>query len=65
MAESTWQHITVNAGELTRAVNLEHIPPDINHTLVLSVGVRYGTLGRDQKIQQAAGSGSAKILAAV
>lgn len=49
----------------TLEVMTENVPPDANHTLILSVGIRYGTLGDNGRTQQVAGTGSGKILGAV
>lgn len=64
-AESNWLHIGANTDEITLAVNISNVPPDDNHTLVVTIGIRYGTVGDNQNMRQVARVGTAKILAAV
>ena len=62
---SDWRHANVNADELTLQISTDNIPPDSHHTLILSVGIRYGTIDNDMTNDQAKSPGSAKILAVV
>lgn len=62
---SDWRHVSANADELTLQVSMSKIPPDSHHTLILSAGIRYGTIDNNMTNDQAKGAGSAKILAVV
>ena len=62
---SDWRHVSANADELTLQVTMSKIPKDSHHTLILSAGIRYGTINNDMTNDQAKGAGSAKILAVV
>lgn len=61
--ESNWAHVKTRTDAFTLEVSTANVPPDANHTLILSVGIRYGTPDGDGKIQQVERAGSAKILA--
>ena len=64
VTESDWLHVKTRTDAFTLEVTTSNVPPDANHTLILSVGIRYGTLGDNGETQQVARTGSAKIFGA-
>jgi hypothetical protein len=62
---SDWYPVLNGSAATTLEINIGNTPPWDAFTLILSIGIRFGTIGADGNIQQVKYAGSAKILAAI
>jgi hypothetical protein len=62
-AKTDWYPVTEGSPATTLEIQLENTPPDNNFSLMLCIGVRFGTIGANNKIEQVKYVGSGKILA--
>jgi hypothetical protein len=63
-AATPWLPVAGSAEAITLALKLKTIPPDNAFTLMLSVGIRYGSVKAADTIEQVKYAGSAKVVMA-
>jgi hypothetical protein len=63
MASTPWHPVADHAAPANLELNTAADPPDDLFSLILSVGIRYGTMKNNSVIEQVRHAGSAKILA--
>jgi len=61
-SETSWHPVLMGSEATTLALKIETIPPDDHFTLMLSVGIRFGSVTGPDTIQQVKYAGCAKIL---
>lgn len=64
-AISAWYPMLKGAEAMQLDLQLDIVPPDLSFTLVLTIGVRFGTMLDAHTIQQVKRTGVARVLAAV
>jgi hypothetical protein len=62
-AETSWYPMLKGANATTLEMKLDIVPPDQSFSLVLGVGVRFGTMTDATTVQQVKRTGVAKIVA--
>lgn len=62
---SDWYPVLNGSAPTTLEINISNTAPWDAFTLILSIGIRFGTIGADGNIQQVKYAGAAKILATV
>jgi len=60
---SDWYTVASGSPATTLSVNLDAIPPDKAHSVMLTIGIRFGTMINPDTVQQVRYAGSAKVLA--
>jgi hypothetical protein len=60
-----WYPVLNGSPEMSLQMKINFTPPDEFFILMLTVGIRFGTIGADGNVQQLKRAGSAKILAVV
>ncbi len=64
-AKTDWFPVAQGATATTLELKYDAVPPDDHYTLVLAIGVRYGTQYNTNEIRQAKYAGCAKVLEVV
>jgi hypothetical protein len=60
-----WYPVLNGSPEQSHQMKIKFTPPDENYILMLSVGIRFGTIGADGEIKQLRRTGAAKIIGVV
>lgn len=59
---TNWQPVLKGAAAETIEITLNTIPPDTNFSLMVSIGIRFGTMGENDEVLQLKRVGAGKVL---
>lgn len=64
LMETPWYTSSNGSESIALPMNIPYLPPDENFTLILTIGLRFGKVGRNGTIEQVPYTGSARIFRA-
>jgi hypothetical protein len=65
LVTTEWYPVLNGSPEMSHQMKIEFTPPDDNYIMMLSIGIRFGTIGADGEIKQLKRTGAAKIIGVV
>lgn len=60
-----WYPVLNGSPAISQDMKIKFTPPDENYIMMMSVGIRFGTIGPDGQVKQLKKTGAAKIIGAV